>query len=223
VCRHCALFPEIKFAAALVKAPAGSHWIGAGILRAPMIMKRRISLGLLAIASATIACSIFVGGPALPDPPVAAPPDAFQALQSEIETAVFNSLTDGALRLSITQEQLTAFLVSRLSRQAEPLITDPQVVLRNGEMIIYGRARSWIFEANMAVTAVFSIDEDGRPEILISHAELGPLPMPTALRDAIAVALNEALTGAVGPVALGFRLETIDIADGSMTLTGRLR
>jgi hypothetical protein len=47
--------------------------------------------------------------------------------------------------------------------------------------------------------------------------------MPTALRDAIAVALNEALTGAVGPVALGFRLETIDIGDGNMTLTGRLR
>lgn len=192
-------------------------------MRAPVIMKLRISLGLLAIASATMACSIFVGGPALPDPPVAAPPDAFQALQSEIETAVLNSLTSGALRLSITQEQLTAFLVSRLSSQADPLITDPQVVLRNGEMIIHGRARSWIFEANIAVTTAFSIDEDGRPEILISHAELGPLPMPTALRDAIAVALNEALTGAVGPVALGFRLETIDIGDGNMTLTGRLR
>lgn len=186
-------------------------------------MKYRISLGLLAIASATVACSIFVGGPALPDPPVAAPPDAFQALQSQIETAVFSSLTDGVLRLSITQEQLTAFLVTRLSNQAQPWINDPQVELRNGEMIIYGRARSWIFEANMAVTSVFSIDEDGRPEILISHAELGPMPMPTPFREAIAATLNEALTGAVGPIALGFRLDSIDIADGSMTLTGRLR
>ena len=186
-------------------------------------MRYRISLGLLAIASATLACSIFVGGPALPDPPVAAPPDAFQALQAQIETAVFNSLTDGVLRLSITQEQLTAFLVARLSNQAQSRITDPQVELRNGEMIIYGRARSWIFEANMAVTTIFTIDEDGRPEILISHAELGPMPMPTALRDAIAAALDEALTGAVGPVALGFRLESIEIADGNMTVTGRLR
>jgi len=186
-------------------------------------MKLRISLGLLAFASATMACSIFVGGPALPEPPVAAPPDAYQALQSQIETAVLNSLSDGVLRLSITQEQLTAFLVSRLSNQPEPLIASPQVVLRSGEMIIYGRARSWIFEANMAVTTIFTIDEDGRPEILISHAELGPMPMPTALRDAIGAALNEALTGAVGPVALGFRLESIDIVDGTLTLTGRLR
>jgi hypothetical protein len=90
-------------------------------------------------------------------------------------------------------------------------------------MIIYGRARSWILEANMAVTTVFSIDGDGRPKILVSHAELGPIPMPTALRDAIAATLNEALTGAVGPIALGFRLESVQIADGSMTLTGRLR
>jgi hypothetical protein len=202
---------------------AGSLRIGADILRAAANMKHRVTLGLLAIASATMACSIFVGGPALPDPAVAAPPDAFQALQSQIEAAVFNSLADGALHLSITQEQLTAFLVARLANQAEPLITDPQVVLRNGEMIIYGRARSWIFVANVAVTTVFTIDADGRPEILISHAELGPLPMPTAFRDAIAAALNEALTGAVGPIALGFRLDSIDIADGSMTLTGRLK
>lgn len=186
-------------------------------------MKSRISLGLLVIASATMACSIFVGGPALPEPPIAAPPDAFQALQSQIETAVFSSLTDGVLRLSITQEQLTAFLVSKLSTQTEPLIADPQVVLSNGEMIIYGRARSWIFEANIAVATVFTIDANGRPEILVSHAELGPIPMPTALRNAIAATLNEALTGAVGPIALGFRLESVDIADGSVTLTGRLR
>ena len=186
-------------------------------------MKHRIKLGLLAIASATMACSIFVGGPALPNPPVAPPPDAFQALQSQLESAVFASLADGKLHLSITQEQLTAFLAARLASQAEPLITEPQVVLSDGEMIIYGRARSWIFEANMAITTVFAIDADGKPEILISHAELGPIPMPTALRDAIAAALNEALTGAVGPVALGFRLESIDIADGNLNLTGRLR
>jgi len=170
-----------------------------------------------------MACSIFVGGPAAPDPPVVAPPDAFQTLQSQVEAAVLNSLTDGILRLSITQEQLTAFLVSKLSDQPEPVIADPQVVLRNGEMIIHGRARSWIFEANMAVATVFLIDEDGQPRIVISHAELGPMPMPTALRDAIAATLNEALTGAVGPVALGFRLESIDVADGNLTLTGRLR
>jgi hypothetical protein len=111
-------------------------------------------------------------------------------------------------------------LVSRLSSQAEPPITDPQVVLRNGEMIIHGRARSWIFEANMAVTTVFSIDEEGRPEILISHAELGPMPMPTGLRDAIAAAMNEALTGAVGRRN---RLppERLELGDGNDRRTAR--
>lgn len=186
-------------------------------------MKRRNTLSLLVIAMASVACSIFVGGPALPDPPVVAPPDAFQALQAQIEGAVLGSLTDGVLRLTITQEQLTAYLASRLSARAEPLISDPQVALRNGEMTIFGRAKYWVFEANMAVATVFVIDEAGRPEIAIRHAELGPMPMPTALRDAIAATLNEALTGAVGPVALGFRLESIEIADGSLTLTGRLR
>lgn len=186
-------------------------------------MKRPINLGLLAIASTTLACSIFMGGPEFPKPPVPAPTDAFQTLQSDIEAGLSNSLTEGTLRLTITQEQLTAFVANRLSSPAEPLLTDAQVVLRDGEMILFGRARASIFEANMAVTAVFSIDEDGRPRIMISHAELGPMPMPEVLRDVIAVALDEALTGSIGPVALGFRLESIDIANGAMTLTGRLR
>jgi hypothetical protein len=35
--------------------------------------------------------------------------------------------------------------------------------------------------------------------------------------------IKEAYTGALGPVATGFRLETIVIANGTMTLTGRTK
>jgi hypothetical protein len=136
---------------------------------------------------------------------------------------VLNSALDGTLRLSLTQEQLTAFLGSRLSAGEKPLITEPQVVLRDKEMVIYGRVQSWIFEATVAATAQFAIDETGAPHVSVTHAELGPLPMPQALRDAIAAAVDEALTGYVGPVAIGFRLESIDITDGVVTFTGRLR
>jgi hypothetical protein len=34
---------------------------------------------------------------------------------------------------------------------------------------------------------------------------------------------GEAFTGSFGPVATGLRIETITIADGIMTLTGRIR
>ncbi|MFH1186030.1 MAG: LmeA family phospholipid-binding protein [Chloroflexota bacterium] len=179
--------------------------------------------GILALAVATLACSVFVGGPSFPDPPIPNSPEALQSLQADLEKAVFESLTEGTLRLTITQEQLTAYLASRLSMQDPPLITEPQVVLGEQEMVVYGRARAGIFEANLAVTAQFAIDQSGQPEFRISDAELGPLPMPQALRDSIAAAVDEALTGYIGPVAIGFRLESIEISSGIMTITGRLR
>jgi hypothetical protein len=35
--------------------------------------------------------------------------------------------------------------------------------------------------------------------------------------------IQEAYTGAVGPVATGLRIQTISIADGIMTISGRIR
>ena len=172
---------------------------------------------------ASLACSVFIGGPKLPDPPIVGSPDAFQTLQADIQQAMAASLTDGTLRLSITQEQLTAFLAARLAAQDDSVITNPQVALGEQEMTIYGRTRIWIFEANLAFAAQFSIDQGGQPKITVSHAELGPLPMPRALQDTIAATIDEALTGYFGPVAIGFRLESIDIASGVMMISGRLR
>ena len=129
----------------------------------------------------------------------------------------------GNLRLEITQEQMTAYVTSRLSSQNPPILTDPQVVLSDQRMIVYGKARSGMFEANMAVTALFSVDADGKPQIAITQAEIGPLPMPQSLRDGMAAAVDEALTGYFGPAAIGFQLEGIEIREGVMTITGRLR
>jgi len=186
-------------------------------------MNHHLHLSILALSAASLACSVFLGGPAFPNPPIASSPEALQSLQADIETAVAGSLTDGTLHLEITQEQLTAYLASRFSTRDDPIIAEPQVVLGENEMKIYGRARSSIFEANVLVTAQFGIDQEGQPVISISDAELGPMPVPQAFRDAIAAAVDEALTGYVGPVAIGFRLDSIEIGSGVMTLTGRLR
>lgn len=186
-------------------------------------MRRKPVVALLVIATASLACSVFLGGPEIPTPRPVPTESALQTLTSQLEQAVAESLSSGTLTLHVSQEQLTAFVASKVSTQDPPVMTDPQVVLTGQKMIIYGRARSGMLEANVAVTATFSIDPNGVPEIHISDAQLGPMPMPQALQDAIAAAIDEALTGSIGPAAIGFRLETIDISEGLMTITGRVR
>jgi len=178
---------------------------------------------LMALALALIACSVFVGGPELPAAPVTADPAALDSLQAELESAATDSLTTGKLELQFTQEQINAFVASFLAQRDPPILVDPQVVLGEQEMTLFGRAESGMLQANASLSMQFSVDADGKPEVHIGQAELGPMPMPDPLKQAVASAIDEAFTGSIGPAAIGFRLETIDISAGVMRITGRVK
>jgi hypothetical protein len=49
------------------------------------------------------------------------------------------------------------------------------------------------------------------------------MPVPVGLKDTVTATIQEAYTGAIGPAAIGFRLESITIANGTMTITGRTK
>jgi hypothetical protein len=57
----------------------------------------------------------------------------------------------------------------------------------------------------------------------VVSTDFGPFPAPEGLNSAISAMVAEAYTGSLGPMATGFRLESITIADGSMTLSGRIK
>jgi hypothetical protein len=67
------------------------------------------------------------------------------------------------------------------------------------------------------------VDEEGQPKIEIASADFGPFPAPEGLKQSMTALITEAYTGSLVPVATGFRLESIDIANGLMTVTGRIR
>src|SRR5688572_188793 len=115
-------------------------------------------------------------------------------------------------------------MAERLSQQTKPPFTDPQVLLRNGQMLMYGKIKRGWFTANMLITMNVNIDPTtGTPKIEVASADFGPFPAPAGINNAMSAILDEAFTGSFGPVAVGFRLETIAIADGIMTITGRIK
>ena len=189
-----------------------------------MNTKFSIYLSFAALAVSSLACSIFVGGPDYPAQPVQSSPDEAQTLKNMIEQAMIDGAETGVITLQVTESQLTGYIADKLAQQANPPFTDPQVTLRDGQMNIYGKiARGW-FTANMLITMNVTIDDvTGQPKIQIVTADFGPVPAPEGLNTAISAVIDEAFTGSFGPVAVGFRLQTISIADGIMTLTGRIK
>ena len=189
-----------------------------------------IQLFLVTLVLASLACTVFVGGPEYSDrAPIAVSNEAAESLKEEIERAFEAGVTSGEVTINITETQITSVLALRLQtdpnmqQDQKPLITDPQVYLRDGQMQIFGKTRQGMFAANIGVIVSVGVDENGKPKIEIVSADFGPLPAPEGINNAISAMIQEAYTGSVGPAATGFRIQNITIANGLMTITGRIR
>ena len=195
-------------------------------------MKKHHSLLLFfsTLILSSLACTVFVGGPDYSDrAPIPVSNEAAESLKEEIKHAFEAGVRTGEVTLNITEPQITSVLALRLQtdqslqQDSQPLITEPQVYLRDGQMQIFGKTRQGMFTANIGIIVAVSVDENDEPKIDIISADFGPLPAPDGLRDAIASMIQEAYTGSVGPVATGLRVQTITIANGIMSIVGRIR
>jgi hypothetical protein len=190
-----------------------------------------LPLFLLTLALTSLACTIFVGGPDYSTlPPIPVSTEAAESIQEELRRALEAGAQTGVITVNLTEPQITSYLAARMQTDPslqqsdrKPLITDPQVYLRDGQMQIYGKTQQGMFAANIGIIVNMGVDVNGQPQIDVVSADFGPLPAPEGLKDAITAMVREAYTGSLGPVATGLRIETISIANGVMTVTGRVR
>ena len=188
-------------------------------------------LFLLSLVLTSLACVVFVGGPDYSNlPPIPVSAEAAESIKAEIQRAVLAAADTGVITVNLTEPQITSYLAARLQTDPslqqsdkKPLITDPQVYLRDGQMKIYGKTQQGLFTANIGILVNMGVDADGQPKIEVASADFGPLPAPEGIKDAITAMVKEAYTGSLGPVATGLRIESIAIANGVMTVTGRIR
>ena len=192
---------------------------------------RGLPLLLITLVLTSLACNINVGGPDYSSlPPVPVSGEAAASIQEEIRRAVEAAAQTGVITVNLTEPQITSYLATRLQTDPslqqsdnKPLITNPQVYLRDGQMQIYGKTQQGMFTANIGIIVNMGVDANGQPQIDVVSADFGPFPAPEGLKDAITAMVREAYTGSLGPVATGLRIETISIANGVMTVSGRVR
>lgn len=171
----------------------------------------------------TLACTIFVGGPEIPQPPIPVSQEAVTSLQEQIQMAVAAGAITGEVTLVMNETQLTSYLAYKTLDDPSPMFTEPQVYLRDSQMRIYGKTQQGNFTANIGIVLAVGLDAEGNPELQLVSADFGPFPLPEGLNKAITAIVEEAYTGALGPVATGFRIKSITIADGGMTVVGNIR
>jgi hypothetical protein len=189
-----------------------------------------LPLFLLTLILTSLACTIFVGGPDFSNlAPIPVSTEAADSLKTEMQQAFEAGAQTGMVTLTITEPQITSVLAFRLQSDPtmqtnqKPFISDPQVYLRDGQMKIYGKSQQGMFAANIGIIVNVTVDELGKPKIEIASADFGPFPVPGGINNALTKMIEEAYTGSIGPAATGLRIESINIANGAMTLTGRTK
>jgi len=192
--------------------------------------KLALPIFLLTLLFTSLACTIFVGGPDYSDlAPIPVSTEAVESLKEEMKKSFEAGAESGIVTLNITEPQITSVIAFRLLADPnmqtgkKPIIAEPQVYLRDGQMKIYGKSQQGMFAANIGIIVNMGVDELGKPKIEIASADFGPFPAPAGINDALTALIEEAYTGSIGPAATGLRIETITIADGIMTITGRTK
>jgi hypothetical protein len=187
-------------------------------------MKHKILIPLFVLMLASMACSIFIGGPDYPAQTVPVSTSEVQNMQTQVANAFVDGAKTGVVTIKITESQLTSLVAAKMLAQENPPFTDPQVLLRDNQMQLYGKIKRGSFSANVLILATVGIDPvTGAPKVEVVSVDFGPFPAPEGMNAAINAVVAEAFTGSFGPVATGFRLESIVIADGVMTMTGRIK
>ncbi len=185
-------------------------------------MKKMITFLLLLILT-SLACSLPFRGSATVEPtsiPVSTA--AAGEVEDQMATAAAELEVNGQVSVILTDTQLTSYIAQKLALNEDSPLTNPQVILQNGQIEVTGKATIGILTAP-ATIILEPYANQGNLGITIKEAKLGSVPLPQSTLDSISQTLNENLNDLITIRGDKFYLETIAISDGSLTLSGHLQ
>jgi hypothetical protein len=165
-----------------------------------------------------LACSLS-GGPT-PPREVKTSPELARSVDSSLQTAQPNPTT-GMIRFTVTESQMTSYVVYNLRQDFEPILKNPVIVFQPDRIELYGTIQGDSITANGRVVMSVNINGQGEPSVKIVEANFGPFPVPTGLLDNLSTAIDRSLTDAVSNNNTGYQLDSILITSGSATITIR--
>lgn len=170
---------------------------------------------LLVLVSGSLACNL----PAAlsSSPPSNAKPDGGNQ-QSGNQPQVAPG--PGQVVVKITQQQLTEFLAAQLAKHPDQPVSDPQVTLTNGQMIVNGKVSQAGFSINAEIVLKPRIDSNGDPRLDVVSMSLGSLPVPDSLKSQVAEMVDTTLQDYLASNENRFKVTGITITEGVMELTG---
>ncbi|GAP06275.1 MAG TPA: DUF2140 domain-containing protein [Anaerolinea thermolimosa] len=183
-------------------------------------MKPILFLSVL-LLSTGLACSLPIRTAQPPSTTIIASGEAAAELESNVATAVAQLEQTGTASLTITENQLTSYLAEKLASQPDSPIQNAQVRLENGSIQLTGQMSVSSLTTDLSLTMQPYIDQ-GNLQVTIQDGKIGSLPIPDATLKTLTQTINQEMPGLVTFHGQQFKLESITMENGSMTLKGML-
>jgi hypothetical protein len=129
----------------------------------------------------------------------------------------------GTISITIDENQLNTMVANELNKQDEPQLVDPKIRLQSGQILVSGEVNRSGLKASFSGTLTVDVTPDGRLHYNIISASLGPLPLPQAMRDQVATQLNDAMATPQTKDGQQIFVESVNVGNGVMTITGHIR
>ena len=180
-------------------------------------------VGILMLSS--LACNLLnrISDSSIEQTPITVTNESANNLRKDLSTAI-EQLKDGEkVTLVIDEAELTSLVAVELDKQSNPILYEPQISLREGGVQIIGKVLQGGFMVPAQLNLILTTNSSGQPQINIKSAKIGPLELPNSVLVELTSQVDSALMHNIRPRIKDIFVESILIADGLMTITGRSR
>lgn len=180
-------------------------------------------VGILMLSS--LACNLLnrISDSSIEQTPITVTNESANNLRKDLSTAI-EQLKDGEkVTLVIDEAELTSLVAVELDKQSNPILYEPQISLREGGVQIIGKVLQGGFMVPAQLNLILTTNSAGQPQINIKSAKIGPLELPDSVLVELTSQVDSALMHNIRPRIKDIFVESILIADGLMTITGRSR
>lgn len=180
----------------------------------------RVIFTLLVLGMASLACNLPAGGQNRPTVEPTLGSEDLQNLEESLKATLQAADQSREVALTITQQQLNSLLLSKLGGQTDQPFTDPQVVLTNGKMEIYGKVNQSGVVLDSKIVLQPRVTESGEPRLDVISVDIGPFPAPDSIKNEVDEAVGSALRDYIAGQGSGFEVKSMTITEGLMTIIG---
>lgn len=184
---------------------------------------RSVLLVLAVLLLAGLACNFPTQQASQPQEQIPVSTEAVQNLEEALATAAVTAQSGQPVTITMTEEQLTSLVALELQSQESPMLQEPQVFLRDGQITVTGKVQQSGLTAPLTLVLDVGVDPQGQLVYQVVSGSLGPFPIPETTLDDLTQQLNRVMSGYIGAETENVLVEDVQIANGSLTLTGRTR